>query len=258
MFETAFDMTKVAAELTRTGKFKDLVIALRRASSTASAHQDLQVAVECLQLLRRMTTSEDWHEPFNMNEVGILAGSLFDNAIIMYARATETKPIGRQKWFGVEMVPLEHRSTHRAVMLIRNKELAHFGSGMPVDGIPMLKEALVLVDDGQNASLGFRANRARNRSQFSNDFMTMATLITAMAKEAALARLREANAMLIPLVTEDERLRELIMRNPLSTSLKRGAHEKAQVGEGTETRTYAETVAVKVKAPRDTPSDTTL
>jgi hypothetical protein len=244
MAEAAYDMTRVAAELTRIGKYKDLVVVLRRAGSTASAHQDLQVAVECLQLLRRLTTTDDWHEPFGMDEVGLLAGSLFDNAIIMYARATETKPIGRQKWFGLEMVPMEHRSTHKSVMLIRNKELAHFGSGMPIDGTPMLEEALVLVNNEAGTSLGFRANRARNRSQFSNDFSSLAKLVTSLAKEAALSRLREAQAMMTPLVTEDRWLRQLISRYPLTTNLQRGAHETANDGEGSESHTYAETVAV--------------
>lgn len=239
-------MSLVAAELMRTGRYKHLVIALRRASSTASAYQDLKVVVECLQLLRRLTTTDDWNEPFDMNEAGVLVGSLFDNAIILYARATETKPIGREKWFGIEKVPNEFRVTHKAVMLIRNKELAHFGSGLPIDGTPMLEEALVLVDHGLATSLGFRANRTRNRAQFAADFRSLAEHVAAVANEAALARLDDGLAVLNPLLKSDPELRRLVDRFPLAESLRRGAHEGTDLGRGSDTRTYAETVAVKI------------
>lgn len=246
MTEIAHDMSKVAAELTRAGKYKDLVVALRRAASTASAHQDLQGAVECLQLLRRLTTTDDWNEPFDMNEMGILIGSLFDNAIILYARATETKPIGRQKWFGIEKVPSERRQTHKAVMLIRDKELAHFGSGMPVDGTPMLEEALVLVNHGFATSLGFRTNRSRNRGQFAADFRALAEHVAAVAKESAMARLDEALVIINPLLKTDRELRLLVGQYPLAENLRRGAHDGSDLGRGSEAQTYAETIAVKI------------
>lgn len=246
MIEIAHDLTKVAAELTRAGKYKDLVVALRRAASTASAYQDLQVAVECLQLLRRLTTSDDWNEPFDMNEIGVIVGSLFDNAVILYARATDTKPIGRQKWFGIEKVPVEHRPTHQTVMLIRNKELAHFGSGMPVDGTPMLEEALVLVNYGFAYSVGFRANRARNRGQFASNFRILAEIVTKLANDSAISGFNEALTILNPLQKSDMELQDLINRYPLAKSLCRGAHEGSDLVAGSESKTYVETVAVRV------------
>jgi hypothetical protein len=244
--EIAFDLTKVADELSRSGKYKDLVIAFRRASSTASAYQDLQIATESLQLLRRLTISDESSANFSIDETGVLAGSLFNNAIILYARATETKPIGRQKWFGIEKVPTAHRLTHKTVMLIRNKELAHFGTGMPVDGTPMLEEALVMVDHGHTISIGFRANRSHNRGQFAADFSSLAEIITEVARQTTVTQIEVAQQILGPLVGRDISLNSLIQQYPLADDLRSGAHSTAKLEPGVSSETYAQTIAVKI------------
>lgn len=247
-------MSQVARELDRMGKYKTIATALNRATSTASAYQDLRVAVESLELLRRLTTETEWQGGFSLDEAGTLAGSLFDTAIIMYARATDTKPIARQKWFGIDKLSPEQRPTHRAVMWLRDKELAHFGKGTPVDGTPLIEEALVLVDHGASTSLGYRANRARNRGQFSSDFRKLALAVAELGKQASGKRFEEALVAVGEATAVDQDFIDLIQRHPITERLTFGAHERAVVtGGAAGLVSYVQTVtipsAVKVSVP---------
>lgn len=209
----------MAADLLRTGRHKKLVAAIDRAFSTNSAFQDLKQARDSLTLLKRITSSDDWKEPFSTHEAGTLAGSLFDSAIILYARATETTPVGRRPWFGHSKLDIAQRELHKAVMWIRNKELAHFGSGRPVDGAPMTEEAIAMFDHGSKVGVAYRASRSRNRGQFAKDFSCLVASVANLAEAASKARLQEAHYELGQALASDPSLARKMQSYSLSERL---------------------------------------
>jgi len=137
-----FDLTALMVHLECEGEHLELVDAIRRAADVSSAHKDLDEALMAIRLLRRLTSAGD-DTPIDDGDLTTIVGSLMTSAIILYARATDTKPIDRRPWFGIGKLAAELRPVHSELMRLRNKEIAHFGRGQPVDGEPLLVEALV-------------------------------------------------------------------------------------------------------------------
>ncbi|MDD1452708.1 hypothetical protein NHF48_020070 [Sphingomonas sp. H160509] len=216
---SSYDLSALASDLRRIGRHKPLVATIDRAFSTNSAFQDLKQARDALVLLKRVTSTDDWKQPFSTDEAGTLAGSLFDTAIILYARATETKPVGRQPWFGTGKLDADQRVLHSSVMWIRNKELAHFGSGRPIDGTPMIEEAIALFNHGTKIGVAYRASRSRNRGQFAKDFSILVGTVTDLAETASKQRLEDAHRELGLAVAADPSLIKKIRTFPLSSRL---------------------------------------
>lgn len=146
---------------------------------------------ENLALLQRLTAEEGWREHFETAEQSALVSALFENAVILYARATDIAPIARQSWFGQSKLPKDLRTTHSQVLWLRSKELAHFGHSMPVDGAPLLEEALTLEFRGDMDTIAFRSVWSSNRIAFVGAFKVLATNVFELASVAAEQRIRE-------------------------------------------------------------------
>lgn len=94
-----FDLAAALPAIVAAGGYTELAEAIRRAWSTASAHEDLRGAREALILLRRFTKEEGFGADFSEAEHDTMVGTLFSQAILLYARATETTPIKGERDF---------------------------------------------------------------------------------------------------------------------------------------------------------------
>lgn len=112
---TVYNLSELATVLSADGQHPDLVEAIERAAAVSSAHRDLREALLGLNLLRRLTHAGD-ETPLSDDDMTTIVGSLMTNAIILYARATDTKPIARRKWFGEGKLPTDVRAVHRELL----------------------------------------------------------------------------------------------------------------------------------------------
>lgn len=158
-----YDLSRLMRALEADGSHLELAAAIRRALDVSSAHRDLQEAELAVRLLRRLTSGQD-DTPLADADLTTIVGALLTNAIVLYARATDTAPIDRRPWFGVSKLPEPLRPVHAEVMRLRNKEVAHFGRGQVVDGAPMLDETIVLRPFDTVHPIGHLSSRAHNRA----------------------------------------------------------------------------------------------
>ena len=190
-----YDLSAALPTLRQRGGQDDLVTAIERALSVASAHQDLSDAADALQLLG-MLTKGDGHGGLTGAELSTAAGCLFAQAVILYARATETKPIEREKWFGREKLKGDGRELHLEAMELRNHALAHFGKAADMADGPLVREALVMRRVTEGVGIAFYSARAQNRAQFARRLMGLVKHVRSMAYDATQARYVELGTVL--------------------------------------------------------------
>lgn len=190
-----YDLSAALPMLRQRGGQHELVTAIERALWVASAHQDLSDAADALELLD-LITKGDGHEEFTGAQRSTVAGCLFAQAVILYARATETKPIEREKWFGREKLKGDDRELHLEAMELRNHALAHFGKAADMADGPLVGEALVMRRVTEGVGIAFYSARAQNRSQFARRLMGLVEQVRSLAYEATQVRYKELGTAL--------------------------------------------------------------
>jgi len=183
----AYDLSAALPILNKLGGQEDLVASIQRALSTASAHQDLSDASDALDFLISLTKRED-HASLSGSERTIIVGCLFAQAIILYARATETKPIERERWFGRDKLKGDLRELHVEAMELRNHALAHFGKAAEMADGPLVAEALVMRRVTDGVGITFYSARAQNRAHFADRFAALVWHVQSLAYDATQAR----------------------------------------------------------------------
>lgn len=136
--KAVYDLSALMVALENEGPPTELTAAIRRAADVSSAHRDLDEALAAIKLLWRLTSG--WDEThIEDSDLTTIVGSLMSATIILYARATITSSDARRPWFGEGRLPKVLRPTHDGLIRLRNKEVAHFGRGHPVDGTPPIR-----------------------------------------------------------------------------------------------------------------------
>lgn len=216
MIYQTYDLEGLALNLREAGKHSELTESIQRCADVGSAHQDIGQVIESLEALSVLTGANPEVElPSNL--LGTVAGSLMVSAIIFYARATDTDPIKgeRRKWFGDGKLDTNSRETHREVLALRNKQIAHFGRGIAVDGEAMIEETTVFRPGDPEHLIGFVAARAHNKAAFSSRFVALAITVRELAEQAASKAFIRTRAALITALAEDPSLTDLIKTYPV-------------------------------------------
>ncbi|QJU58379.1 hypothetical protein HL653_11885 [Sphingomonas sp. AP4-R1] len=182
-----YDLSAALPALRDRGGQQELITAIERALWVASAHQDLSDAGDALQLLGSLTKS-DGHGGLTGAERSTAVGCLFAQAIILYARATETKPIEREQWFGREKLKGDDRGLHAETMELRNHALAHFGKAAEMADGSLVSEALVMRKASEGIGITFYSARAQNRAQFARRLIGLVEQVRSLAYDATQAR----------------------------------------------------------------------
>lgn len=126
MPDSVYDLTAFAERLTKERRFKPLAGKIRRAQDLASLHADLVMAVECLDALAALLATPPADDKLNKS---ITEASLLCNAVVLYARATKTKSDERKDCDLRPKFSPEQKTVHRELCDLRDKAIAHFGSG---------------------------------------------------------------------------------------------------------------------------------
>jgi hypothetical protein len=181
---TVYDLSALMVALEIEGPPTELTEAIRRAADVSSAHRDLDEALAAIKLLRRLTSG--WDETrIEDSDLTTIVGSLMTATIILYARATITSSDARRPWFGEGRLPRVLRPTHDELIRLRNKEVAHFGRGHPVDGTPLLEEALVLRPFDPVHPIGHLSSRAHNRAALARRTEELVEAVLKIALQSA-------------------------------------------------------------------------
>lgn len=193
-----FDLAAALPTLREHGGYRDLVEAVRRALNAGSAHEDLRAARDALVLLRRLTKETDFGADFSEGEHDIMVGTLFSQAILLYARATETPPIKgeRDSWFGRSKLTPALRQVHAQAMDLRNLAVAHFGKAAGLPDGALVREALVIQPVAGGTHFAFFAARVQNRAHFAADLLTLTETVQDLAFAAVQARYGEIGTVL--------------------------------------------------------------
>lgn len=110
-----------------------------------------------------------------------IAGALFTQAVILYARATFTTG-KRPPLLGEAGLSEEERATHNEVKRLRNGAIGHFGRGEELKDGPLVREAVILSFTRQQRQLGVYTVRAQHKAGLS---ARLAHLIEVRLREIA-------------------------------------------------------------------------
>lgn len=138
------DLVKVATSLRHSGKHAEAVKAIDRAAAAGTIRDDLLGAQAALAHIVKLQDRAQSEPTSSGEEEGMLTGALFNQAVILYARATTTKG-NRSKLIGEAKLTTEQRATHDEAMTMRDEAVAHFGRAEWLIEGPMVREAVVLT-----------------------------------------------------------------------------------------------------------------
>lgn len=146
---------------------------------------------------------------------GLISGSLLAHAVILYARATETEPIDRWRWFNRRLLSNDQRTWHDEVMRYRDKALAHFGLDPDLEDGPAIAHALVLrnVTAGRPPAISYVENRANTRGRFTDRLFSLVHHLVPLAHERFDKRIDEVWSAFRASVISDTNISEHIKRS---------------------------------------------
>ena len=243
-----YDLEALASHLRIEGHHPELTEMIQRCGDVGSAHQDISQVLEYLEALSDLAGPNPGYQlPDDM--LGTIAGSLMVSAIVLYARATDTKPVNgeRRKWFGDGKLSPAMRITHQEVLNSRNKQVAHFGRSLVIDGDTMIEETTVFRPNDPTHLIGFLAARIHNKAAFSGRFAELALTVLALAEKAAGEAFIGTRAALVRAIGDDPTLADRIKLFPVTNErlLSTDSKPDGEWSESPDARTYSGNVAAR-------------
>jgi hypothetical protein len=175
------DLVRLAEHLSSRRHHGELVKAIGRAAALGSIREDLRTALASLRLLEERQRDNPSEDIQALSDDTTIAGALFTQAVILYARATFTTG-KRPPLLGEAALSEEERATHNEVKQLRNGAIGHFGRGEELKDGPLVREAVILSFTRQQRQLGVYTVRAQHKAGLS---ARLAHLIEVRLREIA-------------------------------------------------------------------------
>lgn len=154
MSKKTYSLSALSERLFAEDRLKPLAGKIKRAQDIASLHTDLVVALECMDaLISRIARFKADDEDHAITEFALLCTSL-----IHYARATKTVSDERIGFDLRSRFTPDQKTVHQELVDLRDKAIAHFGSGGSYQGLWHV-EVMIL----QPSDSGVRAGVATRR-----------------------------------------------------------------------------------------------
>jgi|GEM_PF-935691 len=125
MVDSTFNLTALSERLFAEGRLQPLTGKIRRAQDLASLHTDLTIALESLDALDALLATSHLDDFAKT----VTEFALLNNVLIHYARATKTTSEERGKFDLRSRFDEEQKVVHQELVDLRDKAVAHFGSG---------------------------------------------------------------------------------------------------------------------------------
>lgn len=145
MPDITLNLTALADRLAQEGRERVLVGKIREVVRYHSLRTDLLMAEESIAALDDFTARDD--KPRNL---AIAEMALISNAIILYARATHSSSEMRSPTDLLSRFSNEERIVYSELVDLRNKAIAHYGSGGSYDGEWTVEIAIALAREGDS------------------------------------------------------------------------------------------------------------
>lgn len=119
--QRVFDLTAAAAVLSANPNAQSFIKAVRKFQSAISVSTELADVKKSVEELQKMR--ED------VGGSGHIARALLIHSVVVYCRASHTKAVERYDVGVIGAYSPEQREAHKIIVTLRDKVLAHFGSG---------------------------------------------------------------------------------------------------------------------------------
>lgn len=153
--DATFNLSALADRLSNEKRLPQLVGNIRRARDLHSLASDLDMALESLDALDHLMDAPPTGGKLSLE---ITQSALLNNAIVLYARATKTVSDERTGFDLRARFNDDQKLLHRELCEIRDKAIAHFGSGGSYTG-EWQSEVVILQRRGDAAKTGMVTRR---------------------------------------------------------------------------------------------------
>lgn len=208
MANSTYDLTALSERLFSEGRLKPLAGKIRRAQHMASLQIDLTIALESMDALKAlMATRQQYEFDRTLTEFALLC-----NALVHYARATKTHSEERPNLDLRSKFNPQQKTVHQELIDLRDKAIAHFGSGGSYQGI-WQNEFVVLQGTGHGARVGVATRRQTRDRELVSRARTQIESARHLVSEISARRIDQVTAelnRLDPNVVEVELLQHVI------------------------------------------------
>ncbi|OQW60167.1 MAG: hypothetical protein A4S17_10690 [Proteobacteria bacterium HN_bin10] len=174
---------------------------------------DLTMAPECLDALEKFLAARS----DNFNQV-ITEAALLSSAILPDVRGTNTASRERRKFDLLSKFGDEQKAIHKELCDLRNKAIAHFGSGGCYQGEWQI-EQVILQCRGEEAKVGVVTRRKTIDKDLVKRARAQIEFSHALLRAAALQRIADVTEELKRASDVDPNLLDEIERHPLNLSV---------------------------------------
>lgn len=195
-----YDLSVLTRKLKHKGKYKKVCGLIDRMRSIGSCLADIRVARSAIQLLINEFVDVPEEETRQRDSDALLGGGLFTQAVIFYARATDTSSNSRRPSGISGKLPEDLVLMHKEVMALRNDAMAHFGDA----GDGWSSDATVMIIEPEHFSLRTPSFRTNYRGDFSKRFLVLLDSAAELAGEIERERTSELNKELLSLAGDAE------------------------------------------------------
>lgn len=236
MPDSTFNLTALSERLLKERRLKPLAGKIRRAQELASLHADLMMASECIDALDASLAATPGEDDMTRS---ITEASLLSNAVVLYARATKTKSKERNDCDLRGKFSPEQKIVHRELCDLRDKAIAHFGSGGSYVGEWQV-ELVVLDITGEGGRVGVATRRKTVDKKLADRARAQIDVARALLRDLSVEKFSEVTDELNRLAADDiGSINKEIHQHPLNlpvfltspdaASAARAAHDKGYV-----------------------------
>src|SRR5436190_7339092 len=213
--DSTFNLTALADRLFAEKRLLPLADKIRRARDLHSLSADLAMALESLDaldaLLKAPTARDDYIKI-------ITESALLNNALILYVRATKTTSQERGGFDLRSRFSEEEKVAHEELSDLRDKAIAHFGSGGSYRG-EWQAELVILQFKGEDAKPGVVTRRKTVDRKLAMRARKQIEAAHALLRALSLQKLGEVTDELNKAAAEDPEFHREISRHPLNLNI---------------------------------------
>ncbi len=210
----SYDLTALSERLFAEGRLQPLAGKIQRAQDLASLHADLIMASECLDALEVLMAQSAADDDFAKNITGV---SLLSNAVILYARATKTESDERRGFDLRSRFSPEEKVVHQELCDLRDKAIAHFGSGGSYTGEWKVERVVLDVTDAADARVAVATRRKTVDKKLAGRARAQIEVARAFIRELSGEQINDVTEELNKVAAEDiEVINKDLRRHPIN------------------------------------------
>lgn len=233
--DSTFNLTALADRLFAEKRLLPLADKIRRARDLHSLTADLEMALECLDVLDTLLMAPTATDDF---EKIITESALLSNALVLYVRATKTTSRERDGFDLRSRFGEEERVVHKELSDLRDHAIAHFGSGGSYSG-EWQTELVVLQFKGNAAKPGVVTRRKTVDRKLAKRARKQIGAAHMLLRALSLEKLGEVTDELNKAAAEDPEFHREISRHPLNLNIFLASSDAAEMVRSSFVRGYA-------------------